>query len=427
MGNFIYILFFSELLLIAISYTFSRGNLLSPSFVSYVMFAISTICVIYNVDLWDVHYSGIAYLFTMSGLISMLLPELLILKIVGHKKTVVLQDAFINVKPYNIKTALLIIVACLSIGMTVLYAYYVLNNGASIGGVGLNAIGYLKHEGESNAISKISYRLSMILFYGYTYIVFFNVIKAKCKLKTQLLNMVPIVCFFIVTFFNGNRMGFLKCLSAFYVIALAFTYQTCVFAKKDIRKIIKYVVLGGIILVVSFYLMRVIMKVNTTTSDRSFIDYITYYIGSPVLLFSKYLDDPYSVHSINTLFGETTLTSLWQELGFNPVYENKMLYVGGNSMFAGNAMTFFQQAHNDYGLFGMCLFTFIVYMFFDIAVYKWVLKRNKIGGIVTLMFFYYVVVTSFYYSQTMWAISLMNILYIICILILIRYLRRIKI
>lgn len=428
MDNYIYVLFFSELILIAISYVISRGNMLSPSFVSYVMFAVSTICVIYNIEYWDVHYSGRAYLYTMLGLISMLFAELVTLRLVGYKKTyTTLKDSKEVIKPYHVRRAVSFIIAILSIIMTVTYAYFVLRLGAGLGGKGLNAIGYLKHNGDGNLFGKIVYRISMVLFYVYSYIVFYNVLKAKCKLRTQIVNIIPIICFFVVTFFNGNRMGFLKCLSAFYVVALVFTYQTSTFAKKNIRKIMKYVIILGGVLVVSFYLMRVIMKVNTTTGERTIIDYLTYYVGSPVLLFSKYLDNPSLVHANNSLFGETTLTSILQELGFSPIYENKMLYVGGESAFAGNAMTWFQEPYNDYGLFGMCMFTFIVYWGFDIIVYKWVLKKNKTEGIITLMFFYFVVVSSFYYCQTMFALSFMNVLYIFVILFVLKYLQRIKI
>ena len=74
--DYIYLLFFTELFFICISLWITRNNFLSPSFITYVMFAIGTLCVIYNFEFWNVSYSFKAYIITFLGFLSMLLPEI---------------------------------------------------------------------------------------------------------------------------------------------------------------------------------------------------------------------------------------------------------------------------------------------------------------------------------------------------------------
>ncbi|MBQ8627659.1 MAG: oligosaccharide repeat unit polymerase [Agathobacter sp.] len=429
MENYIYLLFFTELIFMAFSYVLTRGNLLSPSLVSYAMFAVATVCIIYNVEFWEVQYSSTAYWLTTIGFFVMLLPEIAILKLLRYRPYSAGKTS-LNSKSDAIKINKLvnIFIAIIAIVLTIIYVYAVMKRGANLGGSGLNAIGIAKHdEAGASGLERLLYRALMILFYVFAYIVVRNKALAKEKLSAQIKYMIPMVCFLVASFFNGNRLGLLKCFLAIYVAVLAFTYQSRNFTKKDIWKIMRYVVMVGVVIVIVFYLLRVITKVNTTTADRTFLDYITYYIGSPVYLFSKYLDNPLQVHAPNTLFGETTFTALLQELGFSPEYQNNVLYVGGESYFAGNAMSWFQEPLNDYGIIGMYIFTFIVYWVFAHMLYKGILKKRSEIAMICMMYFYFVVVMSFYYCQTMWAVSITNIIFVILIIMMVRWLPRLKI
>jgi oligosaccharide repeat unit polymerase len=394
------------------------------------MFA--TICVIYNINFWEVEYSWNAYIITTAGFLAMLLPEFLMIKKVGYKSTknimrLVEQRRIYNV--VNIDVIVNIFISLCCIVLTILYVKLALKRGMSLGADGLNAIGMAKYDetDSQSAIEKIAYRLLMVLFYVFTYFVIKNKFLMKEKLRNQIKYFIPILCYFVACFFGGNRLGLLKCLLAIYEGIFSMMYMSADFTKKDIRKIMRMAFIGGVITIVTFYLLRIITKVNTSTAERTFIDYITYYIGSPVYLFSKYLDNPFVVHAKNRLLGETTFTSVLQELGFSPEYENNFLYVGGKSCFAGNVMTWFQGPLNDFGFIGMLIFTFTIYWTFDWVLYKGILKSNSEACVLFMMFFGFVIVMSFYYCQTMWAISFMNIIYITLILFFIRIIPKLSI
>jgi oligosaccharide repeat unit polymerase len=428
-SNYIFLLFFTELFFLAISYTISNGNLMSPSFLSYAMFTLSTLCVIYNIDFWEVEYSFKAWAVTASGFFAMLLPE-----IFYTRNTIYNTNYFkhLNEKkmqnPIQIDNLVNGFIVLASISLMIFYVYSVFMRGKSLGAVGLNAIGLSKYDTTStgNIFAKLSYRVLMLLFYVYTYIVVKNITLCKEKIKYQIINCIPIVCYFVATFFAGNRIGILKNLLAIYAAILSMMYQSGNFKKKEIRKIIMYVVAFGIAMVSLFYLSRVFTKVNTTTANRNFLEYITYYIGSPVYLFSKYITNPISVHAKNTLIGETTFTSLLQDFGYDPQYNNNFIYVGGNSNFAGNACSWFQEPYHDFGFIGMLIFTILIYWWFNQILYKGILKKGKDTSIILMMYFNFVIVMSFYYCQTMWAVTITNVVYIFLIIFLVRTLPKLR-
>jgi oligosaccharide repeat unit polymerase len=427
--NYILLLFFTELFFLAISYIISSGNLMSPSFLSYIMFTLSTLCVIYNNDFWEVEYSFKAWAITSSGFFAMLLPELFY-----TRKKIYNTDYFrkLNEKkeqnPIKVDKLVNGFIVLTSILLMIVYVYSVFRRGRSLGAVGLNVIGLSKHDTTSTGriLEKLSYRGLMLLFYVYTYIVVRNIALCKEKVKYQIMNFIPIICYFVATFFAGNRIGILKNLLAIYVAILSMMYQSRDFKKKEIRKVILYVMVFGVAMVILFYLSRVITKVNTTTAHRTFLEYITYYIGSPVYLFSKYIADPISVHAKNTLIGENTFTSLLQDFGFNPQYSNNFIYVGGSSNFAGNACSWFQGPYHDFGFIGMLVFTLLIYWWFDQILYKGILKKGKDTSIILMMYFNFIVVMSFYYCQTMWAITITNVVYVFLIIFLVRTLPRLR-
>nr|WP_024837330.1 O-antigen polymerase [Clostridium sp. 12(A)] len=428
-ANYIFLLFFTELFFLSISYTISNGNLMSPSFLSYAMFTLSTICVIYNIHYWEVEYSIKAWAVTTSGFLAMLLPEIFYTK-KKHSYTNYIRQ--LNEKkiqnPIHIDSFINGFIILSSILIMMVYVYSVFTRGKILGATGLNVIGLNKYDSTStgNILEKIFYRVLMILFYFYVYVVAKNIILCKVKVKSQIMNFIPIICYFIVTFFAGNRIGILKNLLAIYAAVLSMMYQSKNIKMKEFKKVIKYFVIFGIAMVALFYLSRVFTKVNTSTANRTFLEYITYYIGSPVYLFSKYIADPISVHAKNTLIGENTLTSLLQDLGYSPQYNNNFIYVGGNSNFAGNVFSWFEGPYHDYGFIGMLIFTIFIYCWFNHILYKGIIKKGKDISIILMMYFNYVFVMSFYYCQTMWAITITNAVYIFLIILMIRILPRLR-
>ena len=424
----IYLLFIIELIFICISYYISQGNLLSPSFVTYVMFALSTICVIYNIDFWSVDFSTYALFVVFCGFLTMILAEAFVIQIFISKN----HYRIVSINQININKFLLLILCIIEILFTVIYVFEVFRNGINIGATGLYVIGTVKYDETAGVgiLGKIAIRYAQVFFYFSIYILFYNIIKGKQLIRNNKIYVIGIINYLIVLFIGGNRLGFVKVLVAFYVCYLAMSYQIKSVHNFNPKPFIKKVLLGGFLLLIVFYSTRAITKVSTDTVNRSFMEYITYYIGSPVYLFSKYLEDPLKVHGKNTVFGEQTFSGIYDSLGISLDFNNNFIHVGGDSRFAGNACSWFQRPYNDFGLWGMLFFTFIVYFFFSYLLYKKILrkKERKVNiALLIYMFFFFIIVMSFYYCQTCWAITPLNIMTIYIIVLMIKKLPVIKI
>ena len=419
--NYIYILFFTELVFICISLLITRKNILSPSLVSYVMFAFGTLCVIYNVDFWDVNYSFKAYYITVLGFIAMILPELIINR--SYQKTYFDASKYMKIK---IDAYVNIMIICACVLLTLLFIYETIRHGKNAGATGLYVIGAAKYD-ETEGISfigKIALRFTQIMFYFYCYVIFNNLIKCKVKIKKMKSYFIPIFCYLAVMFIGGNRLGLVKIMIAVFCFVVAMNYQIVGVKNFDSKALIKKVIVIGVILLFVFYGMRTISKVGSYTGSRTFTEYITYYIGSPIYLFSKYLDNPSYVHGVNEYWGEQCFTGIYDSLGIVVNGNNNFIKVGGDSNFAGNACTWFQRPINDFGVLGMLVFTFLAYYFFSHLLYKKVLRNPmKINNysLIIISFFYFVVVMSFYYCQICWALTTWNVIIIICIILSVRY------
>lgn len=425
----IYLLFIIELIFICISYYISQGNLLSPSFVTYMMFALSTICVIYNIDFWSVDFSTYALFVVFCGFLTMILAEVFVKQIFASKNR---NLNIVSINQINVNKFLLFILCINAVLLTLIYVFEVFRNGSSIGAAGLYVIGTVKYDETAGVgmLGKIAIRYTQIFFYFSVYILFHNIIKGKQLIINNKVYMIGITCYLIVLFIGGNRLGFVKVLVAFYVCYLAMSYQMKSVHSFDPKPFIKKILIGGFLLLIVFYNTRAITKLSTDTVNRSFVEYITYYVGSPVYLFSKYLEDPLKVHGKNTVFGEQTFSGIYDSMGISLDFNNSFIYVGGDSRFAGNACSWFQRPYNDFGLWGMLVFTFIVYFFFSYILYKKILrkKEKKVNvALVIYMFFFFIIVMSFYYCQTCWAITPLNIITVYIIVLMIKKIPFIKI
>lgn len=411
MNNVILILFVTELLFICCAYYISRGNLLSPSLISYSMLALATLCIIYNNDFWKVSYSYKTYYILVAGMLSMLAPEILIVLARTKKgKTKVERNKEYSI--IKIQKGFNFILQTIAILLVIFQIVEVMKSGGS-SEVGIYAIGIVKNNKESvSIISKLAIRYSLILSIVYIYILMHNKIRCKMKIKYYISYILPLVYAVLSMFFSGNRAGFLKLLGIMYVFLIVMQIDISKKKKVEFLSTIKKIFIWGIILLILFYLLRGITKVNSTTVERSFDEYITYYIGSPLYLFNKFIENPYSVHSPTVYFGEMSLTSIYDILGIEVNYLNNFVLVGGTSNFAGNEYTWFQRPYSDFGFIGMIIFTGIVYSIFDLIIYnkiimkKYSLKREMY--LIIYAYFFYIIIMSFYYCQVTFALTVMN-------------------
>ncbi len=413
----VFVLFITELLFIVLSYTLSSGNMLSPTFVSSIMFALATICILYNNDFWDVSYSWNTYYIILFTFCTMLIAEFTAL-LISYKKISkrkdVLEKNYYKKQDIYIRNDVNILLTVMVIVLTCFMIYDVFNTGG-YEEHGLNAIGFTKYGEEGlSIISKLSLRITWIVLIVYLYVFIYNIYISKVKLKKCIKYIIPIIVGIINIFLSGNRVGFVKVLSIIYVFFMIFQRSNSLKGKVSFYNTVKKFLPIGLIVILAFYGLRGISKINSTAAQRNFSDYITYYVGSPLYLFDKWLNEYKPPFDTNYKFGQMSLTSIYKMFGVEVNYFNSYIYVGGESNFAGNEFSWFQRPYSDFGFFGMLLFTFIIYFIFSYILYYKISysynTKRRIHYIVFYAYYFYIIFMSFYYCQVCFAISIVNII-----------------
>lgn len=420
MDNYIILLFFTITILFIFSFFLLNKNMISPSNVTLFMFFISSLCIVYNYNFWIAEYSFKSYMIVVVTLFLILACELFI----RNKMRKPFRNYKNEFKILKINKLLNIILISLLFFFLIYQINEVMILGKKLGGEGWNIIGVVKNTPniKLSSISRIAFRYNWIIFMVYSYIFFNNVGRMKEKVWRQIKYLLPVLTLFISSFILGNRAAMIRIFIVLYIFWIIVKIEKKGSVNLNLFLIIKKMLPISLLLLLLFYGLRSITKINTSTKGRSFIDYITYYIGSPLYLFDKYLKNPLLVKESPNYFGENTFASLYKNFGIDIDLINNYILVGGKSNFAGNVYSWFQIPYHDFGFLGMLLFTIIVYSIYCYIFYRKIyMEKNSFKRdcyIFCYAYFFYVLVMSFYYCQINITVSILNFLYIIGVILL---------
>lgn len=429
----IYIMLVFEIILFIIAYSISYNDIMSPSVISILFFIIVTFGIIYNIEYWNVSYSLQACLIVVFSLAIMVLSEWKTIQFTkGCRRHLRILTPNNAERTYiNIPILLNVIIVTVLGFLTLYYIFSVFKKGGSLGATGLLVIGVSKyHEEKLDVISRLAFRVNNILFFIYGYIVANNFVSSAKKIRNQWINILPLVFGFCIMLFSGSRKLLVQ-----YPMGLILIFVIMLRDKKgrkaiSFNKLIRLIVPICVMIILAFYGMRIISKSHTVLADRTIMDYITYYISSPLYLFDKYLQNPNHVYPASEYFGECTFYGLYNSLyswGLikRGVDINTFLLVGGTSNMAGNEFSWFQRPYHDFGFFGLLIFTYIIYSIYNRVYYKKIIcskqSRKRDLYIILYAFFYFIVVLSFYSTYTITEFTLQSVIYCIVIILIYKF------
>lgn len=419
----LYFMLACEIVIFIMAYKVSENDLMAPSVISIFAFIFATIGIIYNKDYWDVNYTWKTSIIVIFTLISIFLAQCISLITTKGAKSKLSDLSARNKERIYIEIPFfinLIIIYILCV-MMVYYVYQVYSKGMSLGATGLSVIGVTKYdETKLNFVSRFSLRVINIFYFIYAYIVINNTVTCKKKLTTQIFNILPIIFGFCIMFFSGSRKMLVQ-----YPMALVLMF---VIINRDMqgrkvvstKKLMKVLIPVCMFILGLFYGMREISKASTALADRTFIDYLTYYISSPLYLLDKFIQNPLYVNRLSTHFGEFTFLGFYNSLKSWGIFDfeipnNNYLIISSESYMAGNEFTWIQRPYLDFGLWGMLLFTFVVFYIYNKIYYKKIVckepskKRDLI--IILYSYFYFIVVLSFYCAYTITEFTIQSVFY----------------
>ena len=424
----VWILFIGELILFCAAYYFTNRDFLSPSVITVFMFLGSTICIIYNHANWNVSYRMYTTGVVLSGLSVIVITDIINRKSYNTNKYVYQEKKHESVKiihPDHFINIMLImgLILCLMV-----FYRNIQTLGSHIGVSGMQAIGLVKDSKEVSigGIPLFCYDVIFISTFVYVFLFTNNVIVCKDRNWRNMEYFFVVLLGVVATVLRGNRGALVQ-----IIIAIVTTSVILLRWKNGYKSIrtglfVKKMIPIAAAVVVVFYFLREVVKGRTITT--AFMDYITYYFGSPLYLFDKYLRNPAAVYSKTAYFGGTSFANLYGYLYTKgivnaPIGILNFTPLDNDISRAGNEYTIFMRPYHDFGYVGMLIFIMIFYHIISKAYYKLLFskcKKNTKFSLMVFSYFYFMIVMSFYYAftaqevrpQTLVLMMFMYVLYI---------------
>lgn len=378
-------------------------DILSPPIVMVGMFMLSTFFALLNAKSWNIVYSDTAFFLIVSGIAVFTLPMLFAHRI-SRPSAVTFQERPLLISRWKIMFAILVDVLILyffkkeltSLAMSAGYT------GESIQWFIRNATSY---QGglEISGTMRLLTRFIDITAYVFLFTFINNKIVYNYKRFADYLLLIPICLFVYKTFMLGGRQDILKLLVA-GVVQMYILQKHRFGWRKDLSFRYMKIAVGGIIAGIPAFYYALFLAGRTTT--RSLMESISTYLGGPIQHFNQFIEAP---PLKKPYFGSETLTPILNLLGKAGLInysETVHLEFRQLGVTIGNVYTFFRRPIQDFGIWGMYLFTLLVSLFFAWLYYAVIRKseRNFLADVHILIYsnlFYWIFLASIeQYSMT---------------------------
>ena len=300
------------------------------------------------------------------------------------------------------------------------------------------------YENQFNPFVRQGYKMVMAIAYCYTFIFVNNYNVCKRKLSESFWFIIPLFCGIVINLISGSRGDMIRMLLLFLFTFYICNWQSTQWKVQPTKRIVKVALPAFAVVLAIFFSARLFVKVNVENQKDigGPVEYLAYYIGSPIQVFNihaeqlrKHVDVNASASfGVSSFGGVYSLLQNFKVLGKKDVQGCKVGVgfeeLGGNSNAAGNVDTMFSCPYVDFGFWGMCLYVFIIYSVFSYFFYRKILYEplnlRYIKNFILFSFFYYEVEMSFYSDVVNLIISQTGILQFICLLVLMHYVVRPK-
>lgn len=409
MNNLVVLVIISVILSLWV-YKKTEGEIMSCSFVTVSFIGVSATLLYFQSLVWNIELNSLALWLLSCGVLASCIGDLRAQKKYRHSVIQIeIQSERFSFRYCNI----LIIIYIIS---TALYVWEIRRLGNMIGYNDLNAIGEVKASidelgSKMNPIVRQMYKVVTAASYIHTLVFANNVFLAKSKWSKELKHLLPFGCTIIITLASGGRLNIYKVMIGLVFIGYMIIRESSSWKDLYVRKVLKIglpLMLGFILL---FSAVGVIVKDDTENRKKmEIVKYISYYAGGSIQVFNLKVEDGRERWSYER-FGNYTFSEIYKLLSMGKDRKSErigdgMIYLGGLSGVAGNAMTIFGGAYQDFGAIGMIVFMFIVYYLFGKYYYKSILgtfssyKRNR--NLLVYTYCYVSIIALAFYDNCFW-------------------------
>lgn len=426
---YIFVVLIAELILLITVIILTAFDYTCPSFITLIMFILSTISYIYNFENWNVELNGMTVVIMISGLFTVVFVEALVrdnyLKRYNNKE----NHGFLRVEseePWVKDRIMKWLIFISSILMMLIYVREVRTIGHSLNLANMiSSIGAVKNsEYHTSALATICLRIGYAMANLYAFIFCHNVILSHESFIKNVYLLISAVAGVVSSFFSGSRSLMFGTIFSFIFYYIIFNRVKKGWKEVKIGKYLKYIIPVMVLFLAIFYVSRSIVK--NREYNTSAIDYITYYLGNSqqLLNLSTFYDNVFNIESKYP--GLYTFQFLYNELsGFGLVslptrVSSPFLNLDTGVLTRGNVYTLFGEPYHDFGLIGMLVYVALFYFIVSHYYYKYIRYwNNRPKSKKVLLLFgtqYYFVLFTFYLAPTIW-IKIQTIVTMVIVLI----------
>lgn len=441
MNNYIFLLLLLlyEFFLLCIVWRKLNGCLFSPSLYTVSVFIVSTSLCVYCIDYWDIIFYPETFIVISLGLTSVVIAD-----IKSYPKNIVIPSE-ITINLISIPNKFKISLSIYSVIATVLYLREIYNIGLAnslLLGEAISAVkeDFSYYEDHFNPIIRQGYKLVMAIAYIYTYIFINNYIVCKQKLIKSFWFIIPLISGICINLISGSRGDMLRLVLLFLFAYYMSVWQANFWQEKPNSRLLKISLPIITSMLAIFFMARLFVKADIDAQERigGPVEYIAYYVGSPIQVLNLHTKKLSDAHNPNpdipfaccTMSGLYNIASNW---GFVDKSQLKKQVIGigfeelgGDSNAAGNVDTFFALSRIDFGILGMCIYSFILYYLISKFFYRNIIFKDmtcqNVRNFLKFSFFYYIVEMSFYSDCTVQILCQTGILQYITFIILLKLL-----
>ncbi|MCD7892961.1 MAG: oligosaccharide repeat unit polymerase [Erysipelotrichaceae bacterium] len=199
--------------------------------------------------------------------------------------------------------------------------------------------------------------------YVFTFAIINNFVSKKIKFKNYYYYIFPVIIFSMKVLMGSGRLELLRWGSFALIVSFILNQYKNGWKKSISSKYIRMAfILVPVVLVLFYFATNIIGR----ETSRTFFQYISTYAGGSIQHFNQYITDSSMV--TETHFGAETfpgIYSFFSRLGLTTYSRSVHLEMRQLGVTQGNIYTFFRRPYHDFGLFGMCLMTFLVVFYFS--------------------------------------------------------------
>lgn len=224
----------------------------------------------------------------------------------------------------------------------------------------------------------------------------------KIKKYHRILYWIPIVIYILCSIISGSRNPILQIICAAVTLYFIMVGKYRKTGKRFRWKLAARFMIAGFIVLFGFSSFRGLVG---RTSDYSFLDYISKYIGGSIKLFDMFVES--GKHNTSGIWGQETFVNVWRYIGSKTgdttltglIMNKEWRAYKGFAM--GNVYTAFREYYFDFGLLGVVILSAIHSFIFTFAYErlkgrKTILSPEKINF--GLLLYAYLSQSLFYFS-----------------------------